>query len=146
MEFEINPYIVYVKIDDFGYITAVNSSAFLTDVTGWIEIDSGYDSRYHHAQGNYFPKTIFTGRGAFVYKLVNGKVVECTVEDIVRQEAARKIIPVAPRNILVGEFVTVNDILYKATSNIPNGAYIIVGQNAIVTTVEEQLAELVKGE
>lgn len=54
--------------------------------------------------------------------------------------------PVAPRNIMVDEYITVNGVLYKATTNIPNGASIITGQNAVVTTVEEQLYEMTKGE
>lgn len=53
---------------------------------------------------------------------------------------------IAPRNIVKGEYVTVDGVLYKATANIPNGEAIIVGQNAVVTTVEEQLYELMKGE
>ena len=52
----------------------------------------------------------------------------------------------APHNILEGEYVTIDGVLYKATMNIPNGEPVIVGQNAIVTTVEEQLYELMKGE
>lgn len=51
----------------------------------------------------------------------------------------------APRNILAEEYITLHGVLYKATANIPNGEPIIVGQNAIETTVEEQLYEL-KGE
>jgi hypothetical protein len=54
--------------------------------------------------------------------------------------------PVAPRNITKGEYITVNGVFYKTTANIPNGETIIVGQNAVVTTVEEQLYELTKGE
>jgi hypothetical protein len=54
--------------------------------------------------------------------------------------------PVAPRNITEGEYITINGVLYKALSNIPYGERIITGQNAIETTVEEQLAELAKGE
>jgi hypothetical protein len=54
--------------------------------------------------------------------------------------------PVAPRNITKGEYITVNGVFYKTTANIPNGEAIIVGQNAVVTTVEEQLYELTKGE
>lgn len=81
-----NPYIVYVKTDSNGYITAVNSSAFLDDVTEWVEIDSGYGDRYHHAQGNYFPKPIKTMGCVYHYKLVNGEAVECTAGEIVKQE------------------------------------------------------------
>lgn len=54
--------------------------------------------------------------------------------------------PVAPRNIVAGEYITIDGVLYLVTENIPNGEYIIVGQNAVVTTVEEQLYELTKGE
>ena len=90
MEFE-NPYIVYVKPNSDSYITAVNSSAFLTDTAGWVEIDSGNGDKYHHAQGNYFEKPIMTIGGAYQYKLVNGNVVaECTAEEIKAQEEANK--------------------------------------------------------
>lgn len=92
---EIKPYIVYVKIDESGYITAVNSSAFLIDLTGWEEIDEGYSDKYHHAQGNYLPKSVITEGGAYRYKVVYGKVVECTAEEIKAQEEANKPVPVA---------------------------------------------------
>ena len=85
---ETSVYKVYVKTDSSGYITAVNSSAFLSDTTGWVEIDEGTGDRYHHAQGNYFPERIITGGGAYRYKLVDGVPVECTAEEIAAQEAA----------------------------------------------------------
>lgn len=91
---ELNPYIIYVKINSKGYITAVNSSAFLTDTADWVEIDSGYGDKYHHAQGNYFPESIMTMGGAYRYKLVDGKPVECTAEEINEQEEANKPEPV----------------------------------------------------
>ena len=83
-----NYYIVYVKTNDNGYIVAVDSSAFLTDTTDWVEIDQGYGDKYHHAQGNYFPATIYTMGGAYRYKLVDGVPVECTPEEIAEQEEA----------------------------------------------------------
>lgn len=82
-------YIIYVKPNERDYITAVDSSAFLTDTTGWVEIDRGYGDRFHHAQNNYFPKSIYViPSGAYRYKLVNGKPVECTAEELAKQEAA----------------------------------------------------------
>ena len=87
MEFE-KPYIVYVKTNSDGYITAVNSFAFLSDTNGWVEIDSGYGDKFHHAQGNYFPQSIITMGGAYRYKLIDGTVVECTTVEIAEQEAA----------------------------------------------------------
>jgi hypothetical protein len=83
-------YIVYVTVNESGYITAVNSSAFLADPTGWTEIDRGYGDKYHHAQGNYFDNPIITDGGAYHYKLVKGKVKECTAAEIARQEEAMK--------------------------------------------------------
>lgn len=83
-------YIVYVKPDSNGYITEVNSSAFLTDTTEWVEIDSGYGDKYHHAQGNYFPESTITNGGAYRYKLVDGKPAECSAEEIKAQEEANK--------------------------------------------------------
>lgn len=77
-----NPYIVYVKPNDSGYITAVDSSAFLADTAGWTEIDSGYGDKYHHAQGNYFPQPIMDERGICRYKLAEGKPEERTQEEM----------------------------------------------------------------
>ena len=141
-------YIVYAATNSDGCITAINSSAFLADTTGWTEIDSGYGDKYHHAQGNYLPKPIITDSGAYRYKLVGGRVVECSVSEILEQEAAAKMaeLPIAPRNIIEGEYITVGGVLYKATDNIPAGEHIITGQNATETTYEEQLYELTRGE
>lgn len=86
-------YIVYVKPNENGYITAVNSSAFLSDTTGWVEIDRGTGDRYHHAQGNYFETPIITEGGAYRYKLVDGEPVACTQKEIAAQEEALKPVP-----------------------------------------------------
>lgn len=81
-------YTVFVRIDAAGHIIEINSSEFITDTTGWIEIDHGTGDRYHHAQGNYFPERITTDVGAYRYKLVDGVPAECTLEEIAAQEAA----------------------------------------------------------
>lgn len=54
--------------------------------------------------------------------------------------------PIATRNLISGEYITVGGVLYKAIDNIPAGEHIITSQNAIKTTYEEQLYELKKGE
>ena len=87
---EVDVYKVYAKISEFGYITSVNSSAFLSDATGWTEIGQGTGDKYHHAQGNYLPGPLMTMGGAYRYKLVNGKPVECTLEEIQEQEKANQ--------------------------------------------------------
>ena len=90
---EMKPYIVYVKTNDSGHITTVNSSAFLADTTGLVEIDRGYGDKYHHAPGNSFSPPIVTDGGAYRYKLVDGTPVECTAEEIAQQEEALKPVP-----------------------------------------------------
>ena len=76
------PYKVLVRVDDAGRVVAINSSAFITDTNGWTEIDGGWGDRYHHAQGNYFPKPIYEERGIPVYKYVDNEVLERTQEEI----------------------------------------------------------------
>ena len=70
MNYEMQPYIVYIKPDTQNRIDSVDSSAFLTDTNGWREIDRGFDVRHHHAQGNYFEKSIYDERGIHRYMTV----------------------------------------------------------------------------
>ena len=94
-------YIVYIKLNENGYITAVNSSGFLTDTAGWMQLDEGIGDKYHHAQGNYFPKPVITDGGAYRYKLVDGVAVESTAEEIAKQEEANKPAPEPDQNAAV---------------------------------------------
>ena len=113
-------YIVYVKINDLGYITAVISSAFLSDSTGWVEIDSGDSYECRYAQGNYFPESIWTDGGAYRYKLVDGKPVECTPEEIAQQEEANKPTP-APSGNLEERVTAVESDVADLTAAIQKG-------------------------
>lgn len=72
------PYGVYVRTDNQGRVTAINSSAFVRDMTGWTQIDEGYGDRYHHAQGNYLDGPLWDERGVCRYKLEDGEAVERT--------------------------------------------------------------------
>ena len=87
MDFQIETYIVYIKINSENYITAINSSEFITNLTDWIKIDEGYGDKYYHAQGNYFPEPIITESGVWRYKFVDNVPLECTPEEIAAQEA-----------------------------------------------------------
>lgn len=82
MNFIQQNYKVYVKIDEKSRIIAINSSAFLDNTESWIKIDEGLGDRFHHAQGNYFDNSIYTEQGVPRYKLVDGKAVERTSEEI----------------------------------------------------------------
>lgn len=67
---------VYIKTNDNNEIIQVESSVFLLDTTGYIEIDSGLGDKYAHAQSQYLEKSLTDNQGRYNYKLVDGEVVE----------------------------------------------------------------------
>ena len=77
-------YKVYIKTDEQGRLTAVNSDAFIPEdeIENWIEIDSGSGDKFHHAQGNYFDESIMTEQGVYRYKLVNGMIKKRTEKEL----------------------------------------------------------------
>ena len=79
---QAQPYKVLIRVDDAGRVVEINSSAFITDTDGCVEIDSGWGDKYHHAQGNYLPGPLMDERGVYRYKLVDGKVVEREPEEM----------------------------------------------------------------
>lgn len=107
------PYIVYAQPDSRNYITAVNSSAFLTDTEGWVEIDRGAGDKYHHAQGNYFPRSVRTESGVFRYKLADGVPVECSPEELTEQEAANQAAPALPQEQRISALEAQNELLIQ---------------------------------
>ena len=74
-------YAVYAKTDDRNVITAINSSAFISDATEWTEIDEGVGDKYHHAQNNYLSAGLTDENGIFNYKLADGKPALRTAEE-----------------------------------------------------------------
>lgn len=73
---------VFIKTDDKNRVTAISSEIFISDTTGWTEIDRGDGDRYVHAQGNYFPKTLMDENGVYRYKYTDGIVSERTAEEM----------------------------------------------------------------
>ena len=114
MEDYMAPYIVYVVLDEHNLISAVNSSAFLTDTTGWTEIDRGYTQRHHHALGNYFEKSIYDDRGIKRYKLVDGKPVERTAEEMDADYVEPEVRPSTEERVNALENTTDDIILMMA--------------------------------
>lgn len=100
MEFENQLYEVYVKTDEAGRIVGINSNVFLPDLSGWTKIDEGYGDRYHHAQGNYFDKPIMDWRGIYRYKLVDGKPVERSQEEMDADYAPPVPVPTAEERMV----------------------------------------------
>ena len=68
------PIKVYIKVNDKNEITEVGSSIFIKDLTGWIEIDSGFGDKYAHAQSQYFEKPLINDNGVYNYKYINNKI------------------------------------------------------------------------
>ena len=110
----MQPYVVYVKVDESNRITAINSSEFLIDITGWTEIDSGYGDKYHHAQGNYFPQPIMDERGIYRYKLVDGKPVERGQEEMDADYVPPEVKPTTEQRVDALETTTDDIILMMA--------------------------------
>ena len=72
---------VYIKTNENNIITAINSSIFLNNIEGYIQIDEGSGDKYSHAQGNYLDKSLIDESGRFNYKFEDGKILELTEEE-----------------------------------------------------------------
>lgn len=92
---EHQTYAVLVRTDEQNLIIAINSSAFVADVDGWVQIDEGDGDRYHHAQGNYLPLPLTDDRGVYRYKLADGRAVERTQAEMDGDYTALPV-PAAP--------------------------------------------------
>ena len=76
MEEEAEPIKVYVKVNTNNEIIEVGSDIFIKNLTGWIEIDSGYGGRYAHAQSQYFDKPLINDDGGYNYSYINRQIIE----------------------------------------------------------------------
>lgn len=65
---------VYIKTDNNNTVTAINSSIFLQDTTGWIEINEGNGDKYAHAQSQYLEKGLMDEKSRYNYKYDAGLV------------------------------------------------------------------------
>lgn len=82
---------VYALPNEAGYITRIDGGYTISNITNpeaWTLIDEGTGDRHNLCQSNYFDKPLVTDEGAYNYKLVDGKPVECTAEEIAAQIAA----------------------------------------------------------
>ena len=73
---------VYVKTDAQERVIDISSDAYLTDTTGWTQVDEGDGDRYRNAQGNYQDGPMRDEAGRPRYKLADGAVVERTAEEL----------------------------------------------------------------
>ena len=99
IEYEMPKSKVYVLLDDQNRITRIDggySMSNIKEVSQWTFIDEGYGDKYNLCQSNYLEKPLFTEQGIYRYKLVDGKVVERTEEEI---QADISALPPAPPTI-----------------------------------------------
>lgn len=140
---------VYIKIDSQNRIIRCEGGYTMGNIDNieeWILIDEGTGDKYNLCQSMYFEGGLFTVDGICRYKFNGVPVLRSPVELEANRKAARMAAYAVTRNITAGELIAVNGQLYKATYNIPNGGYVIEGQNAIKTTYEAELLALQKGE
>lgn len=134
-------YGVYVQVNKDNYLTAVDSDAFIPDLSWWIKVDSGTGELYKYARVNYCPKGLQTD-GGFNYKLVDGVVVyapQVEQPEDHNEMSAQEAFFIASRNYSVGELISVQGRMYEVISAIPNGGKIITGSNVVETTLEQYI-------
>lgn len=68
IESQSPPIGVYVKVNEDGFITEVNSDIFIADFTGWQKIDEGYGDKFAHAQSQYFEDPLIDENGQYQIK------------------------------------------------------------------------------
>lgn len=100
---------VYIKTDSSGNVMAVNSSIFLSDLTGWTAIDEGIGDKYVHAQGNYFEKPLTDDNGIYRYKYSNGAVYEKTEEEIETEISALPKPPMTETELLKAQIQALSE-------------------------------------
>lgn len=88
-------YSVYVQVNQGNCVVALTSSALLTHTEGWVEVERGTGDRCHHPQSNYLPLPLYTDEGVPRYKLVEGVIVERTLEEL-EADLAGMVEPVTP--------------------------------------------------
>ena len=87
---------VYVLTDSESRILRLEGEYSLpADLTGWTKIDEGYGDEFSLAQSHYLDKPLYDG-AVLRYKLVDGKVVERTAEEI-EADKAKLPKPVIPK-------------------------------------------------
>ena len=87
---------VYVLLDSESRVLRLEGEYSLpADLTGWTKIDEGNGDKYALAQSHYLDKPLYDG-AVPRYKLVDGKVVERTAEEI-EADKAKLPKPVIPK-------------------------------------------------
>lgn len=141
LEDSYGTYGVYVQVNTKNYVTAIESSAFIDDLTAWYKVDEGHGDLYKYARVNYCPKGLMAN-GGYNYKLVDGVVVyapQIEQPEDHNEMSSQEQFFIASKNYNAGELINIQGRLFEAIAAIPNGGKIIVGQNVQETTLEEYI-------
>ena len=134
-------YSVFVRVNADGYLTDIDSDAFITDPSNWFKVDEGRGELYKYARVNYCPKGLVSD-GFHNYKLVDGVVVYAPQidppEDHNEMSSSEDFF-VASRRYEVGELVSIQGRMYEVISIILTGGQIIPGSNVQEITLEQYI-------
>ena len=137
---------VYVQINLDSYVTAVDSDAFIPDLSNWIKVDEGRGELYKYARVNYCPRGLQTD-GGWNYKLVDGVVVyapQVEQPEDHNEMSSQEEFFVASRNYQTGELISIQGRMFEATAVIPDGCKIVPGTNCTEITLEQYINKKVE--
>ncbi|MBR3185326.1 MAG: hypothetical protein IKF48_04230 [Oscillospiraceae bacterium] len=137
---------VYVQINLDSYVTAVDSDAFIPDLSNWIKVDEGRGELYKYARVNYCPKGLQTD-GGWNYKLVDGVVVYAPQQEQPEDHnemASQEEFFIASRKYNVGELISIQGRMYEVISIILAGGKINPGSNVREITLEQYINKKVE--
>lgn len=124
---------VYVLCDSESRILRLEGEYSLpADLTGWTKIDEGYGDRFSLAQSHYLEKPLYDG-AVLRYKLVDGKVVERTAEEI-EADKAKLPKPVIPKT---------NAELESENAKLKQQIYALADQQSFYEDCIAEMAEVV---
>ena len=139
-------YSVFVRVNAEGYLTDIDSDAFITDPSNWFKVDEGRGELYKYARVNYCPKGLQTD-GGWNYKLVDGVVVyapQVEQPEDHNEMASQEEFFVASRRYTPGELVSVQGRMYEVISIILPGGTINPGTNVREITLEQYINKKVE--
>ena len=137
---------VFVQINMDDYVTAVESSAFLDNTSGWLKVDQGTGELYKYARVLYCPKGLTTD-GGYNYKLVDGVVVyapQIEQPEDHNEMASTEEFFTASRKYLPGELISIQGRMYEVISIILPEGKITPNTNVKELTLEQYINKKVE--
>lgn len=137
---------VYVQVDFNNYVTAIESDAFIDDLSWWIKVDQGTGEMYKYARVNYCPKGLTTD-GGYNYKLIDGVVVyapQIEQPEDHNEMASKEDYFIASRRYEVGELISIQNRMFEVIEIILAESQIIPDTNVKEITLEQYINKKVE--